>query len=495
MNAYVNYLLEANLGLGIFLLAYTLFLRTETDFRIKRGFLVTGMISSTLFPLLHISTTEKILPALADYIPTTWLPEFVVTGQGSAAAGTQSNFDLWMSINLVYCAGLIMMLGLFLIRLFMLLKLIARSAATRYNRFLVAESSENRSSFSFFRFIFIGQADKLSADEKQQIIDHEAVHVRQYHSLDILSLQVLRIFFWFNPLLRIYKKTLVQLHEFEADARAVRNRDVDNYCSLLAKVALLSADFTLANHFSNSLTVKRIEMMRSIKNKIRPWKMAALAAVVPLVFFLLSCQDQLMADTQELVQTSSIALDIPAEVQAQVDQIKATKPEQKFVVIETTTAEGKASLEKIKNNEITSMHVIKPTAEPGQLARSFVVLEYNDNVRQFDDAINNKDEVYTVVEESATFKGGLEALGRFLGENLQYPTEARRAGTQGAVFVSMIINKDGSVSDVGIVQGVDPLLDKEAVRVVMLSPNWIPGKQNGKLVRQRFVLPVKFKLG
>ncbi len=85
----------------------------------------------------------------------------------------------------------------------------------------ILESEETAPIFSFFNFIVIGQAKSLSPEEKRNVIQHETIHVRQLHSLDILLINVLGIFFWFNPLLSFYKKIFVQLHEFEADARVV----------------------------------------------------------------------------------------------------------------------------------------------------------------------------------------------------------------------------------------------------------------------------------
>ena len=103
----------------------------------------------------------------------------------------------------------------------------------------------------------------------------------------------------------MYKKIFVHLHEYEADARSVKTHDVNDYCSLLAKVALLSADIRLANHFSNSLTLKRIQMIRKIRSKTKWWKVALLGATVPLFFFVVACQDQLAGDVTALAGDSS----------------------------------------------------------------------------------------------------------------------------------------------------------------------------------------------
>ncbi len=92
------------------------------------------------------------------------------------------------------------------------------------------------------------------------------------------------------------------------------------------------------------------------------------------------------------------------------------------------------------------------------------------------------------------FPGGEQALFKFLNENIKYPVIAQENGIQGRVICQFVVNTDGSIVDIQVVRGVDPSLDKEAVRVIQSMPKWIPGKQRGKPVRVRFTLPINFKL-
>ena len=105
------------------------------------------------------------------------------------------------------------------------------------------------------------------------------------------------------------------------------------------------------------------------------------------------------------------------------------------------------------------------------------------------------DEIFTIVEESAAPKGGMAAFYKYVGDKMKYPPQARRMGIDGKVFVEFVINKDGSISDVKAVKGIGAGCDEEAVRVVQSAPAWTPGKQRGKPVKQRMVLPITFKLG
>lgn len=104
------------------------------------------------------------------------------------------------------------------------------------------------------------------------------------------------------------------------------------------------------------------------------------------------------------------------------------------------------------------------------------------------------EKVFDVVEQMPSFPGGPSALMEWLSNNVKYPVVAQENGVQGRVVVSFVVERDGSITDVKVVRGVDPSLDKEASRVVRAMPRWIPGKQNGSAVRVKYNVPVAFRL-
>jgi TonB family protein len=526
MNAYLNYLIEANLGLCFFLAFYFLLFVKETDFRIKRGFILAGIVTSLLFPLLHLNNAGDLIPSLNTVIPAYWLPEVVIGGESSTAPAVVVNG--WYYAGFIYAAGVVMFLMIFIIQLVRLARLIRHATVYRQGKFVIAESAEEKSIFSFFHFIFIGQKDSLSAQERLQIIRHECVHGQQFHSCDILLLSIVKIFFWFNPLLHLYKKILVQLHEFEADARAVEDREVNDYCNLLAKVALQSAGFKLANHFNHSLTLKRIMMMRTNRTKTHFWKIALACGLLPAFFFLVACQDQIAEDLTDIASNSSATSFAPPNVQARLEELQREHPESKYILLQLSGI----ALSRIKELEdkyghLASMEIftaedharleaekiiINPSEKPGVAfsfeaekvsvsrsgglaveAPSFGILEYTEGLHKLITSAPTE-QIYTVVEEMPAYKGGLEAMSSFLGSNIQYPESARKNGTEGTVFTQFIVNTDGSMSDITVMQGIGAGCDEEAVRVLKTMPPWTPGMQNGKAVRVRFVLPIKFKL-
>jgi len=104
------------------------------------------------------------------------------------------------------------------------------------------------------------------------------------------------------------------------------------------------------------------------------------------------------------------------------------------------------------------------------------------------------DQIFTIVEETATPKGGMAAFYKYVGSKLKYPPQANRMGVEGKVYVEFVINRDGTIVDVKVVRGIGAGCDEEAIRVVEGSPAWNPGKQRGKPVRQKYTLPIQFKL-
>lgn len=160
--------------------------------------------------------------------------------------------------------------------------------------------------------------------------------------------------------------------------------------------------------------------------------------------------------------------------------------------------------------------VAPPPPEAPQIAEVLTIMENDENVVEtsitsseetgetyeikhvpaaIEEEIPEEEEIFEIVEETPQFpNGGMVGLMQYLGKNIKYPTVAQETGTQGRVTIQFVVNKDGSIVDVKVLRGVDPYLDKEAVRVVSSMPKWKPGKQRGKPVRCKFTVPVTFKL-
>ncbi len=164
-------------------------------------------------------------------------------------------------------------------------------------------------------------------------------------------------------------------------------------------------------------------------------------------------------------------------------QLPRLKKVIKFVpprVVKEEVIQQAPTIEEIKVNDIGATEVKEPTA---------VVFE-----EPVQEVVADDNELFTVVDQQPEFLGGYEAMMAFIKQNMNYPNNARRMRIEGTVHVGFIVSKTGEISDVTVLRGFMSECDKEAVRVVKLMPRWKPGKQNGRNVNVRFILPLKFRL-
>jgi len=152
----------------------------------------------------------------------------------------------------------------------------------------------------------------------------------------------------------------------------------------------------------------------------------------------------------------------------------------------------KVTKEEVVEEEIPTIEEIKKVEVSTETTEGPETVVFEEPVKEVVD--NGDDQIYTVVEQQPEFPGGIEAMMKFIQKNMKYPAQARRMGTEGRVFVGFVVNSDGHITDVAPIKGISADCDKEAIRVIAMMPNWKPGKQNGRAVRVKFVLPVNFKL-
>jgi TonB family protein len=270
--------------------------------------------------------------------------------------------------------------------------------------------------------VFIGN-NIMDKKQLEKIINHEQIHIRQKHSIDIILFEIFAIVQWFNPFIWFYKSTIKNVHEYLADQGVLsKGHDRKDYQNLLLHQTFGFQFNFISNNLNKSLIKRRFNMMSKPKTKkYMLIKMAFILPVAVLISFIFSSA-------------------ITKQVVAQSD--KAT------VVVKSTSN----------------------TQDP------------------------QKDPVFTVVEQLPEYPGGEEARIKFIGDNINYPKEAVKNGITGTVYVTFIIEKDGSISNVKVLRGIGGGCDEEAVRVISIMPNWKPGLQGGQPVRVQFNMPIKFDL-
>lgn len=287
--------------------------------------------------------------------------------------------------------------------------------------------------FSFFGFIHV--PNTIEANDRSAILLHEKVHSEQLHSVDIIIYEISKILLWWNPFLWLGLKAVKSNHEFIADKLA--SVKADKYSSVLVAQLLGVNCSALANNFkSKHLLKKRIMMMKTKQsNKLSLVKYALVVPIIGLTF-LASAQEQRVAP-------------------ATTDAVHRTSPAP----------------------NTTRTRTLQRTGAPEQ-----------NGTRQM------RRRVLKEVDVMPEFKGGQEALMKYMGTHVKYPAEAKKNKIEGKVFIAFLVDKDGSVRDATVAKSANKHLDKEALRVVKGMPKWKPGKKDGKNVPAKMTLPVAFKL-
>lgn len=155
--------------------------------------------------------------------------------------------------------------------------------------------------------------------------------------------------------------------------------------------------------------------------------------------------------------------------------------------------------------EVTSKEVVDETPTMDELKAAEVATADNEGIGEVVAAevieepaaepVEDPNIVYAIAEQQPEFPGGITAMMKFLSQNMRYPSQARRMGIEGSVFVEFVVDQSGAITAARVIKGIGAGCDEEAVRVVRKMPPWKPGVQNGKPVKVRFVLPLKFVLG
>jgi hypothetical protein len=257
---WLHYLLEANIYLGVFYVAYCLFLNKETHYLLNRLYLVLSSIVSFILPVLQLGI---LLPPLPE--PSTassFVAEQVTHVPAPIAVPVQvtaPSFTVQDGLWYVYLAGVTVCTVLLAIKLFSLYRLIHANKVTVQDNYKVVYLKDTNTAFSFFNYLFIGTA----ANNERTILRHELVHIRQKHSADILFLEFLKIVNWFNPLVYLLQHSLKTQHEYIADEQTVIDEaDATSYSSFLVNNAYGISGPTITHSFYNlNLLKNRIIML------------------------------------------------------------------------------------------------------------------------------------------------------------------------------------------------------------------------------------------
>ena len=277
----MNYLLEFTVCTAVFYGLYLLIFSRLTFIRLNRIYLLSSLVISLCIPLISYQWEETVLinepiveTSANDIFTPLLLPKDL--SQLSEISTTEKSFDWMMLLQIIYGSGVIFMFGKLVS---FLIKILKMSRLRSSNGYISTQGIFANS--SFFNLIFIDDST-LSEPEIEQIIAHERWHIRLYHSYDLLFVEIVKIAFWFNPVIWLLQKSLSQVHEYEADTRMVQAYHPQTYATLLLKLANTTPRFSPIHQFSRKPLTDRIHFLFT-KQKSTPMKRLAYLFVLPIL--------------------------------------------------------------------------------------------------------------------------------------------------------------------------------------------------------------------
>ena len=532
----LHYIIQTIAFQLFFLILYDVFFNKETFFNWNRGYLLATPVLSIIIPFIKISSFKHLISQ--DYIIS--LPEIFIGSANQKDINPTQLSPIIMNDKSFWTWEFIIYLGigittiLFVYKLINLLRLLNNSPKQKIGNLLIVSLIKSNTAFSFFNYVFLGE--DLKKDEKEAVLKHELVHVKQKHTLDLLFFELLRILFWFNPLVYMYQNRIMSLHEFIADAQAVKNESKNQYYQNLLSQVFQTKNISFINpFFKKSLIEKRIIMLQKSKSKqVRLFKYALL---IPLVFGMLvytSC----IEDTNVKDSTDNIAKETQKETPL-INKIKSVKNQiQVQGNLNENEEKGLTLLLKIVKGEnfdqdlVDQVRVYTSQQSESELVKKIsnvfeqiqiqgnlnneeikelkglLILTSDDGFNDpfFVDVLKYVDIPFAIIEQPPVFPGCENLSGDeqrkcmsnsiAIHVNTNFNTKlAESLNLKGRQRINVIfkINNEGDIVDVRS-KAPHPALEAEAIRVIKTLPKFTPGEHKGKKVNVPYSLPIIFQV-
>lgn len=357
------------LSSGLFLLLYLLFLRKEKYHQLNRFYLLFSLTFSSLLPFLKFSIPEQHLMPNTQIILTT------VAQTSSLHFGT-----------ILYLSGSLLFFIFFLFKLVKVLKQILGKPYTEMNGLKVINQPEQKTPFSFFHYVVVDFA-AFELNELDLVLRHEAAHAKQWHTLDLLFVEVMGVVCWFNPFVWAYKSALKSQHEYAADEAVLHsNISSDDYFDLILKQLRRQNRLAPVHSFSATAIKSRIRMMAATVHARRRWMRYLL--VIPVVALLVVGNSLLASETS--IPSVLEEIIVPEIVK---DQLPMPSSEEVTIV---NNKEAKKALRRTKVRPKQAENVSQPNVLESQ---SWLSIRYGEPVEFYNETpvSAQEEQHYTVV--------------------------------------------------------------------------------------------------
>ncbi|MCB9036899.1 MAG: TonB family protein [Lewinellaceae bacterium] len=525
----IPYILQITFCWAAFYALYAGLLSRATFFNHNRAYLLGSLVLGLILPL---AGWQLWLPAGQPELLTVTLQPITIGMENLEvvvmATAAEPGLGWWEALLAVYWLG-VGIAGLrFAYGLRKLWRLHRGSERRKQDGYTLVFTEEWHAPFSFFNTLFWSRQMPYPPEDEKKIIRHERAHMRGWHSLDVLLVELLGIVFWLSPMIYLYSRSLRVVHEYLADAAVLRTtKKKKQYGHLLLSQSQSGHPIVLANHFINSQLKKRILMMTKTKSKRHILTRYLLA--LPLLFVLAlafarpgSAEEVLPiapAPVEKAVEATKGDVDrMPVFagcetekteseqascskqklVEFMIDNLKypeaaqKAKVEGKVLVQFTIARDGSVQEAEVLQGigygcdeaalaVVNAMPSWTPAIKDGKPVSLQMTLPFTFSLPKGTAQLGeDKEEVFKVVEEMPRFPGCEEEnvpegemvqcsnrkLIEYIFTNVKYPREAKDAGIEGTAIVSFVVDKDGWVKDIKVARPLHERIDAEVIRVV-----------------------------
>lgn len=305
-----NYLIELSAIHMALVLGYWFFLRNERQYSKMRFYLIAATLFALTIPLIKLPTlfSNGKEPFGTAAVEVTRLEAVAV----APAADSYSPL-LW-----IYAAVSLFFLIKFLNNVLHLIHLAHKSSRERFNEMDIRKVRNIKGSFTFFNWIFLSDEIGKDLQDYDLIVKHEKAHASLGHSYDIIFFELFKVCFWWIPSAWFINKEIRKIHEYQADAHALRSCNVDRYSSILIRSALKSNGLRLASSFHGSFILKRLAAMQLPARNVSFWKFGTLAALCAILLIGFACTEE---STQEIKDNGSQSSNPEGDVYVVVESL------------------------------------------------------------------------------------------------------------------------------------------------------------------------------
>ncbi|PQJ82658.1 M56 family metallopeptidase [Polaribacter glomeratus] len=505
----INYILQVVLFQVFFLAIYDFFLSKETFFTKNRWYLVSTPMLSFLIPFIKIPTFQKAVPE--EFIVN--LPEIFLSPE-KAIQKTITETIFYETVNYVtilFWMGVAFFTILFVIKLVKIISLIKKYEVVKQPDFTLVLIPNQTQAFSFFNYVFLGK--NIEESKRNKIIQHELVHSKQKHSLDLLLFEFLKIVMWFNPMIYFYQQRITLVHEYISDAIVAKSETKESYINNLLSNFFQVENIAFVNQFyKKSLIKKRIIMMTKTQSKkMNQLKYLVLIPVLMSMLFYVSCSET--ASKEEVLESKKAKQTLYINNNGKIKE--TTGKEITFLDVYLGFGKGfeypngkELSIDDLNEGEKKEFLEFKESSESGedfflktrifQYNKGRKVIVFSPLDENITETLETEEISFMKIEKAPTFPGcetgdkdcfSLNVQKHFSKNfNADLPKTLGLEAGRKRIFIGFKIDKEGNIVDVKA-RAPHEKLEQEVLRVMNTLPKVVPGEHQGKTIAVKYSIP------